>query len=84
ATRSGGVAQAIRKNPSFIVLSSFQRSFFSLLYRKKQKDARGFCNFVRKSIFGFLWENLSDPSGRFATLSACGRSRLRRATGSHP
>ena len=27
----------------------------------------------RKSIFGFLWENLSEPSGRFATLSACDR-----------
>ncbi|MGN1225134.1 MAG: hypothetical protein ACI4TG_08560 [Ruminococcus sp.] len=33
---------------------------------------------TRKSIFGFLWENLSEPSGRFASLSACDRSRLRR------
>jgi len=28
---------------------------------------------ARKSIFGFLRETLSEPSGRFATLSACDR-----------
>jgi len=32
----------------------------------------------RKSIFGLLRENLSEPSGRIAALSACDRSRLRR------
>lgn len=30
----------------------------------------------RKPMFGFLLENLSELSGRFAALSACDRSRL--------